>query len=66
MAQTLPTIIDQGIEAMPKTGQALGRRGKPEEIAKLITFLLSDESSFMTGAVYVVDGGQVCRSRYPN
>ena len=38
----------------------LGRRGRPEEIAKLIMFLLSDDSSFTTGSIYGIDGGAVC------
>ena len=33
------------------------RRGSPEEVAKLIAFLLSDESSYTTGACYTIDGG---------
>lgn len=35
----------------------LGRFGKPEEIAALAFWLLSDESSFVTGAVFTADGG---------
>lgn len=35
----------------------LGRYGEPEEVARTIVFLLSDASSFITGASVVIDGG---------
>ncbi len=36
---------------------ALARKGDTEEVAKLITFLLSPESGFVNGIVVPIDGG---------
>ncbi len=36
---------------------ALGRIARPDEIAKMIAFLCSDDASFITGGIYLVDGG---------
>jgi NAD(P)-dependent dehydrogenase (short-subunit alcohol dehydrogenase family) len=33
------------------------RLGRPEEVARVVRFLLEDESSYITGAVYTVNGG---------
>ena len=37
--------------------QAMGRLGQPEEIASLAVYLASDESEFVTGVLYLIDGG---------
>ncbi len=61
-----PGIIDTPLQAPYltdvirkefETGIPLGRIGKPRDIANVALFLASDESSFMTGAELVVDGG---------
>jgi len=36
----------------------LGRLGDPDDIAKAVVFLASDDSSFITGIELFVDGGQ--------
>ena len=35
----------------------LGRYAAPSDVAKLMLFLVSEDSSFVTGSVYTVDGG---------
>ncbi|TGK48134.1 SDR family NAD(P)-dependent oxidoreductase [Leptospira bouyouniensis] len=47
---------ERGKSAMEKN-IPMGRLGKPMEVANLIAFLASDESSFITGSVYRIDGG---------
>jgi NAD(P)-dependent dehydrogenase (short-subunit alcohol dehydrogenase family) len=51
-----PEQVEQAI-AQFTTQVPLGRRGKPEEIASVVVFLASDESSYITGVDLAVDGG---------
>ena len=54
---TMPMFQDPANVAKIRKAHPIGREGQPEEIAAVIAFLMSDEASFITGAVIPVDGG---------
>ncbi|WP_163873310.1 SDR family NAD(P)-dependent oxidoreductase [Paenibacillus favisporus] len=48
---------DEAITAQLTALHPMGRLGKPEEVAKAVLFLASEDASFITGASLLVDGG---------
>ena len=52
MEEVLPNLDEIASQATP-----MGRGADPEEVARVAAFLSSDESSFITGATIVIDGG---------
>ena len=61
--EDIRAIHDQPAEADPMsdfaTGTLIGRPASPAELAPFLVYLASPESDYMTGQMYMVDGGQV-------
>jgi len=57
---SLPGLVEEFVE-----NTTVGRFAQPEDVADLALFLASDESTFVTGGLHLVDGGAHTK-RYPN
>ena len=64
---TLTPLLEEWFSRLPEKRaeslavQPMARMAKPSEIAKVVTFLLSEDASFVNGADWIVDGGLHCR-----
>jgi NAD(P)-dependent dehydrogenase (short-subunit alcohol dehydrogenase family) len=56
-----PLITDTGVRERFAASHPLGRMGTPEDIAHCALYLASDESSWVTGSVFTIDGGYTAR-----
>jgi 3alpha(or 20beta)-hydroxysteroid dehydrogenase len=56
-------MLDQATQARLAQTSSFGRIGTPSEVADAVAFLVSPESSFITGSELVVDGGQCLQMR---
>ena len=53
----LTTVLPEELQQAMLANTPLGRLGDPEDVAGAVRFLCSDEASFITGEVLLVDGG---------
>ncbi len=59
----LTDVLPEEATAAMLTNTPLGRLGEPSDVAGAVRFLCSDEASFITGDVLLVDGGLECSER---
>jgi 3-oxoacyl-[acyl-carrier protein] reductase len=57
VATRLTDVLPDDLKAMMLANTPLGRLGTPEDVAGAVRFLCSDDASFITGEVLLVDGG---------
>jgi NAD(P)-dependent dehydrogenase (short-subunit alcohol dehydrogenase family) len=48
-------------DAKSESVRILGKTGTPQEVSKLVCFLLSEDASFITGSIYSIDGGALLK-----
>src|SRR6267142_1168572 len=61
LAKTAGTDLETARQGLMDSlgGIPMGRPGRPEEVAELVAFLVSDRATYITGAEYVIDGGTI-------
>jgi len=61
LAENAGTDLDTARQGLMDSlgGIPMGRPGRPEEVAELVAFLVSDRASYINGTEYVIDGGTI-------
>jgi NAD(P)-dependent dehydrogenase (short-subunit alcohol dehydrogenase family) len=59
--ETAQDVYSPEVRESQRRSTALGRFGRPAEVAAVVAFLASDEASYITGSTLLVDGGFLLR-----
>ncbi|GAA0600611.1 SDR family oxidoreductase [Caenispirillum bisanense] len=63
-SRTDPAAPAEALRPVDHAQHPAGRVGRPEDVAELVSWLLSDRSGFVTGSEFIVDGGMTRRMIY--